>query len=755
LDIEEARASLLAYYAEKFPGIGRAAVEAAAEAALAAALRGEDGDAMKAAGHAEVARLSGSGAPGAYAGGQSPRGQFARGESAGGQSTRGRSPQGSYTQAAAAASPPLRNAPASGGIGAAEAGAVRRPRGPAPTAAVAPQWANELAAGLFAAPARWGWRAAPEPAATALTPPPSTSRPVWTEMPRPDISPLTAALRKARNRLQRRVALSVILGAAFAIYLPQIKTRVDGADNQQREIAFVVAAVVGLILLISLIGAIRAVRAASRSIRAFEGPYLALRAAEKERHEHALREWDAAARRHREEAERAAKEAAQRANGPLWFPVAPAVEPTRIDVFGGDSQRHGWSSLLVTLGTSFLAAGDRVTVLDFTGRDVGGGLLNVARAHGLPTRGLSFDGGPGADLIGGLPPRGVADTLAYAVTGRHEGADQRQERALAAQVLYTVAQCLGGQVTLARLAAGIRVLLRGDDAAGLTAQEVGELVGRVGDIDQSEWTTRQLRFLASQLDVLLDFAPATGYPPPLWGGGAVSLIVTPGGRDDRKDLLDRLLVQLAQHAMDFGTWSGGLLVVAGADHLGAQTLAILSDHARHAGVRLALLIDQPQGDMEKNAGTGGAVCFMKMYNHRDAAVAAEFIGKGYTFVVNQITRQTGKTFTDGGGDTFNASTTTGSGSKQRASGLAGRSNSMSDSRGQTWSATRNWSTADNVSTSTGTARVYEFVVDPQEILGMPETAFILVDNTGQGRRVTMVDGNPGISLLPRVSRTPA
>jgi hypothetical protein len=38
------------------------------------------------------------------------------------------------------------------------------------------------------------------------------------------------------------------------------------------------------------------------------------------------------------------------------------------------------------------------------------------------------------------------------------------------------------------------------------------------------------------------------------------------------------------------------------------------------------MIDQPRGDLEKTAGTGGAVCIMKMYNHRDASVAAEFIG---------------------------------------------------------------------------------------------------------------------------------
>ena len=94
--------------------------------------------------------------------------------------------------------------------------------------------------------------------------------------------------------------------------------------------------------------------------------------------------------------------------------------------------------------------------------------------------------------------------------------------------------------------------------------------------------------------------------------------------------------------MHTGDRLSGFLVVAGADQLGARVLAVLSDHARLAGIRLMLMIDQPQGDLEKTVGTGGAVCIMKMYNHRDAAVAAELIGKGYKFVVNQVTRQAGQ-----------------------------------------------------------------------------------------------------------------
>jgi hypothetical protein len=165
------------------------------------------------------------------------------------------------------------------------------------------------------------------------------------------------------------------------------------------------------------------------------------------------------------------------------------------------------------------------------------------------------------------------------------------------------------------------------------------------------------------------------------------------------------------------------------------------------------MIDQPQGELEKTVGVGGAVCVMKMYNHRDANVAAEFIGKGHKFVVNQVTRQVGKSFADGGGDSFNATTNQGTNAKQNKFGTRGKGQGLSDSRGHTWTGTRTWQNTDNISTSSASGRVYEFVVEPAEILGMPETAFILVDNGGHGRRVIMVDGNPGICLLDRVATT--
>ncbi|GAA3431721.1 hypothetical protein [Kutzneria kofuensis] len=627
-------------------------------------------------------------------------------------------------------------------------------QGLSPVMAATDSWAVQLAPRLFAPPARWGWQAAaPVPVATAVPPAPP-ARPVWVEPARPDTSGLVAARSKAVTRVIWRLALLVVAAFAFTTYQLVIERQVSRYGSSAHQVYTVILIIVAALLALGVIRAVAGVRFASRNIRNFEQPYHQLRHSEQARYRQALWQWEQTIRQHAAAAAEATRAAAAAANGPQWYPVRPSSEPTRVDVFGGDPHRHGWASLLVTFGSSLLAAGQRITVLDFTGQEVGESLAGVARAGGLSVGSVRLTGDEtvGLNLFAGLTARDIAECVGYAATSRPDG-DHREERALAVDVLRTVLDALDGPATFAQLAAGVRVLCQG--TGELAPHELDKLAAHIGDIDQNEWATRQLRLLARQLDMVHDVVAAGPAGRPLWTNDHVSLVATDGGRHDRKELVDRLLVQLAQRAMDGRGWPGGLLVVAGADHLGATTLQALSDHARHAGVRLILMIDQPQGDLEKSAGTGGVVCIMKMYNHRDATIAAEFIGKGHKFVVNQITRQVGSTFTDGGGDSFAANTNQSGQNKQRRSGTVGRPTGLSESRGHTWTGTRNWSTADNVSTSTGSSRVYEFTVEPAEIMGMPETLFILVDNSGHGRRVITADANPGICLRDRVSAIPA
>jgi hypothetical protein len=625
-------------------------------------------------------------------------------------------------------------------------------------------WSVDLASRLFAPPARWGWRAADLP--VPAPPPPDlapTARPVWVEPPHPDTSQLRRARAKAMRKLMWRLAIAGALVVAFAALAGQASESTTddfgGTPDQSQSVSDAVP-IVGLvgagILLIVVLRAMSGVASASRAIAAFEQPYLAFRSAEQQRHQQALAQWDAAVHQHQAAVAQAEW---HRSHGPLWYPVHPVSQPTRIDVVGGDPRRHGWASLVTTLGTSVLAGGLRLTLVDLTGQDVAGGLVAVAQARRMTARHVDLAGGgggggggqPGVDLLAGLSPAEIAESLAYALSAPAEtpSGDPRHERAFVIELVSRVLGALAGPPSLGRIAAGVDVLRQVTPAGQLAPEELSALADQVGDLGQDEWTTRQMRFVASQLRSLDEAAPAGLVP--LLGPEQVTSIATGGGTDDRARLVDRVLAQLLLRVLRQPGRVQGCLVVAGADDLGAATLDALSDACLAAHVRLVLLIDHPQGDLEKHLGTGGAVCIMKMYNHRDAGVAADFIGREYRFVVSQVTYQVGKTFTDGGNDNF--SVNTGASTNPRA-GLF-KPGGLSESRGQTWAGSRNWSTADNVSDSRGSTRVHEFVVEPAQILGMPETAFILVDNSGQGRQVVLADSNPGISLRDRVSPTPA
>lgn len=619
-----------------------------------------------------------------------------------------------------------------------------------------------LADHLFAPPVRWGWRisepAAPPPA--PVSSPALGPRPQWVEQPPLDTGALTAARAKAVTGLVWRIAFAVVLVFAAGTFYGLAQQRLDEVGQEQEdaqqvtELLPVVALVAGGLLAISVLRALGRVRSASAALHRFEGPYKAQRAAERDRYERAVAEWDGARRAH-EAAVARAKGWSPAAAGLQWHPVHPASDPMRIDVVGGDYRRHGWAGLLVTLGTSVMSGRHRVTVLDLTDLDVGGGLVEVAQARGVPCRRVDLPGDTArVRILEGLSDAEVAECLAAAVTGRREQADVRQERAFVRDLLALVMGCLEGERRLGQIAAGVDLLRQAPAPDVLSADEVSRLADRVGELGSDEWTARQMRFVASQLRVLDDVTaedPGLAGGQPLWGPEALSVITT-AGLEDRKELLDRMVVQLAQVELRPRRSAGphgrldGVLVVAGADHLGAAALDALSDRAVAADVRLMLMIDQPQGDTEKVIGTGGAVCIMKMYNHRDAMVAAEFVGRGHKFVLSGVTYQTGKSFTDGAGDSFSANTGQGSSTKGRRGG------ELSESRGQAWANTRSWSVADNISDSQTMTRVHEFTVEPQEILGMPETAFILVDNSGQGRRVVMADSNPGIALMPGVSK---
>ncbi|WP_462186469.1 MULTISPECIES: hypothetical protein [unclassified Frankia] len=501
----------------------------------------------------------------------------------------------------------------------------------------------------------------------------------------------------------------------------------------------------------------------------------------------------------------------------VFYPVSASAATPRIDVFGGTGD--GWASLLATAGCSVLTGGTGILLVDLSERTVGGGLARLAGQARWPVE--SWDLPRQLDevaLLDGLGPREAGELVADAFGLSQESGDDPHRRALHADLVTTVAVVLYERLSIRRLAEGLRVLEGLDDgsaAMSLSTAEAGELTAHMDAFGRGDRIADELRYLRSSLEALSPPPPATAatapaamapaatveahmltaaagrsttrvpttradsVPRPLaawWPVPGLRVLAT-SSRDSsahRKELADRLLVQTVLHQLRRrqrgGPTSRDMLVVAGADHLGRAVLTGLTRHAELAGVRLVLLFERLADDAERVLGSqGGSTIIMRLGNGKDAATAAEFIGRGYRFVMSQVTAQVGRSFTAGDSDSVGdqdgtsetAGTSGGTGRTydgtrlppwlQNTSKNAGWQESVTTSRSQTWQRTTNSSVSDSTTDGTTSQRVYEFTVEPTTVQTLPATAFLLVNPVDGAGRVVPGDCNPGTVLLPGVS----
>jgi hypothetical protein len=208
---------------------------------------------------------------------------------------------------------------------------------------------------------------------------------------------------------------------------------------------------------------------------------------------------------------------ARAARQPQWGVVRPPRTALRVDVFGGT--RHGRSALLACMGASTLGSGQRLVVLDLTRDQVADRLLHLASAASLPTRTVSLPEQSGAlnllaGLNGGQAGRLLAEALhAVDAPGPAAAASStgHESRALTARFLGEVCEALEpGRLTVDRICAALRAVLRRDDAGLLSAAETDRLDRRFGETHR-----RQMEPLATALEAACtrwpDWAP--GRPP--------------------------------------------------------------------------------------------------------------------------------------------------------------------------------------------------------------------------------------------------
>ncbi|NOL39722.1 hypothetical protein HPO96_05640 [Kribbella sandramycini] len=481
------------------------------------------------------------------------------------------------------------------------------------------------------------------------------------------------------------------------------------------------------------------------------------------------------------------------AGSPRWHPIQLDAEPSRVDVFGGTGD--GWASLLATLGSSLIESGAGITVLDLSERYVAGGLADFVAVRGGRVAQLWLPADLAAlNVFAGLAPEETADLLAQAVSTLQYTEQRADVRTLTVDLLDTVAGALVEAPTFARLTAGLDVLRRtydGGPDGPLTAAEISALTARVDLLGQSERTQQTLQHLSSTLNLLgKDEQPVDpdADPASIWLPRGLTIVTTSSLRVRRKEILDRVVFQrLLRDIRHQRADRDGILVVAGADHLGLDSIESLTQEARRSGVRLVLLFERLRNELKEVLGSSdSAAIVMRMGNAQDAAAAAEFIGREHKVVLSQLTEQIGKTFTTGTarstggsdgtstGTGRSASSTTGWSTNSARSGPTGlfawadnrssgrgtsgsssvsESESFTESRSRSWQDTVNRSEADSSTEGRTHSRVYESIVEPTTIQSLPPTAFLLIEAAALGRRVVTGDCNPGIALLDRVAPT--
>jgi hypothetical protein len=449
-----------------------------------------------------------------------------------------------------------------------------------------------------------------------------------------------------------------------------------------------------------------------------------------------------------------AAEQARLTDSPQWYAIRP--DPMRrLDVFGGSAA--GWEMLLVSAGCPLMGAGGRVSVVDLSQEDVVQGLLRAATRDGRPCTQVTLPAqSAAADLFAGLSATAVADVLTETVHGGDNTLDQAA-RGIDARVLGAVTEVLGASVTVDRICAALRVLLRQeqppDEGSPLSGSEHDMLSGMFGETFRRS-TEMRIAALESLLHQLTAIGRDIGRAVPLYSPGAQLQVITIA--EDSSSLASALTAQFVLHLLlarmrgtEDSPTADQTVVVAAADVLPHTSVEQLSQICHRRGIRLVLLFRHLRDHSEKLIGGADTVFVMRLGNAAEAARAAEFIGREHRFVVHQLTM----TETSGTSDSVNLSQTAGF---QRSSshGFGGGSRSSSESTNVSRGTTQGGSSS--VASAGGRQRVYEFVVEPTALQSLPETMFVFVDRSRRGGpRARVGDCDPRILSLPGVCDEPA
>nr|BFE32826.1 hypothetical protein GCM10010200_050770 [Actinomadura rugatobispora] len=448
-----------------------------------------------------------------------------------------------------------------------------------------------------------------------------------------------------------------------------------------------------------------------------------------------------------------------------WYPVAVPPGVDRVDVVGGTLA--GWSAAVTTMGAARLAGGGRLTVIDLSEGAVAHDLLRVAAARGDdPLVWVLPADLPRMDLTRGLSREAMADVLSL-VVGAGEEQDGTRDLSFDNSILERIIEVLGDGATIPRITAALRVLAQVGDPRDdlrrglLTDEELTRLTTLFGRDATDRIVVRRAWALEAQLRKLERLAAEPVRLPPS-RLHVVSMDRRAGVLTNRVlgTFVTTALTHRIRESPPGGRWEHTLFL-CGAEKLRGDVLDRLIDACEATGTGLVLLYRSIPAHVRERLGRRGhaAVGFMRLGNPEDARIAAEHIGAEQPLLVAEITEAAGESLSDMTGESY-AST---------VAYARSRGDELTD---PAWSplpgpAPDDSALVEGISSATAWGRTLaatedrrrgeggelkqgfrELRIEPPQLQRLPPTAMVFTHASATGRRILLVDANPGIMTLP-------
>jgi len=444
------------------------------------------------------------------------------------------------------------------------------------------------------------------------------------------------------------------------------------------------------------------------------------------------------------------------ARRPLWFPVHKRGGEHVVPFFGG--RPSTWAATTATLTASMVRGNfARVSVANLT-RTNALATLHRASAHAKT---------PWRTEAGTVSPRGsTIDVMTFGdlddltsviadivrMSGDPAGGF---DAGSAKQALLKVGRCLQPATSIARLGQAVQMVLTNTtpNGASFTRGEETELRNLHGEISRRQAFRDDLDRLERNLASLACFAKAPGTTPRRMGQGPLrvkTIEITPTTSAHEFVVAQQVLANFLSRFFGQAPAPAGpqALVVIGADAVPDHLLDSLIGSADRHGKLLLLLFEHLDDRTRLRLGSGGSrtAVFFALQNSQEAEIAAQHLGREYTFVVN------GTSYSESASEQWSSThTVTTDESTSRALSFGrefGRTLTRGFSRGR--------STADQYGGGTGRergttyGRVHEYVIEPEEFQKLPETAMLVIDD----KAVTLGDCDPAIRTRPTTATLP-